>query len=172
MIRELIRAVGLVIGPDEGARQRHLLPFAAGEVHTARELARQLGGVAGRQLRRHRSRAGPGGGTLQSFPFRAMTIADGDVLPHGECEMGEVLVHDCDPTPVRFQAVTRQGEAIQEDFPAGRIIHAREQLDERALAGAVASHHRDNLPRRQERRHILQHRLGALRVLSHPRQGP
>ena len=128
-----------------GARDRDLLPLAAGEVDAAAEALAEDLVVAVRQppddavgeapLRR--------GGDPRAIESR-IDAADGDVLARGQVVAHEILEDDADVPAQRLEVVVAQIVAVQHHVALVGIVEAREQLDQRGLAGAVLAHQRQH----------------------------
>ena len=57
----------------------------------------------------------------------------------------------------------RQRRVVDEDRARRRLVHLREQLDERRLAGAVLADDRDDRAGRQRQRHVVEHERATCR---------
>ena len=90
--------------------------------------------------------------------------ADRDVLVEGQRKLGEVLIDNGNPAAPGGQVVLVEGSAIEQDGARIGVVHAGEQLDEGALAGAVGPDQRGDPARRQHDTHVGEHGLGALRI--------
>ena len=77
----------------------------------------------------------------------------------------ELLVDEAEPAPLRFVgSADRHDGAVEADFAVVRCHCAGEDLDERALAGAVLSHERVRLARPQLERRVGQRDRAAKRL--------
>jgi hypothetical protein len=143
-------------------RQRQPLPLAARELLAAGEPAAQhLLEAAGQGLdeagragaQRGLAQRGHVGGALD----RPLAAADGHVLAHRHLVLAEVLEDAADLLLHAAGAEAPGLHAVQQDAPAGRLVEARHQLDERRLAGAVLPHQRQRGAAPHRERHALQH---------------
>ena len=75
-------------------------------------------------------------------------MAQEHVLGDGQIgEEARLLVHDCDPELAGLRGtVERDRLPVQQDLAGVRLVHTREDLDQRALAGAVLADERVDLP--------------------------
>ena len=149
--------VGLLA--HEGARERDLLPLAARELDAVVRPLAELGAEPRRRARpppRRRRRAPP-----RAIDARLLGqvrhAADADVLAHVELVLVEVLEDDADARRAASDRIpVAQVDAVEEDAPLGRLVEARQQLDERGLAGAVLPDQRHRLPVRDEEADVAQ----------------
>ena len=86
-------------------------------------------------------------------------IGDGDVLPHRSVEQHVLLQHDAD-LAAQLRRVGH-GDVLAVDQHPTRLRHEQplQQLGQRALARAAASHDADHLARVHRQVHPVQHRL-------------
>src|SRR6267378_4319728 len=140
------RGGGLVEHQDlrvahEGARQGDLLPLAAGELLSILEPAAQHGVDLLRELLDDRSGAAVLHRALDARAvFQSRDPAHADVLSRRPLVADEILEEDADAiAQVPYVHVAQVDSAVI-DGAFGRVVEAHEQLDERALAGAVFAH--------------------------------
>ena len=80
-------------------------------------------------------------------PHRRVGRAVAQVVEHAAGEQHRVLRHEPDLTAQARERTAPQIDAIDEDAPAGRIVEALRQIEQRRLAGAGGSDQRDHLAR-------------------------
>ena len=128
-----------------GARDRDLLPLAAGQVDAGAEAAADDLVVAVRQCRDHFI----GERAPRRF-FDALAVvhrvdlADADVLRRGEVVAHEVLEDHADVRAQVVEVVVAQIAAVEQDAAFVGVVQAREQFDERGLARAVLADEREH----------------------------
>ena len=89
-------------------------------------------------------------------------IADADGVPGAELEAEEVLEGAGEPRAPVDGGNAREVGSIDEDAAARRLVHLRQQLDQRRLAGAVLADDRDHRAGRQIEIDVVEHEpLGA-----------
>jgi hypothetical protein len=67
-------------------------------------------------------------------------------LRRGEFVAHEVLEDRADPTAQLGYRQVAEVDAVPADLPSGRVVEPAQQLDQRALPGAVLADQRDRLP--------------------------
>ncbi len=161
------RGGGLVEHQDlrvahEGARQGDLLPLAAGELLSLLEPAAEHGVDLLRELLDDRSGAAVFHRALDATAvFQGRDPADADVLSRRPLVADEILEEDADAVAQVPDVHVAQVDSAVIDGAFGRVVEAHEQLDQRALAGAVFAHQRHLLAGREPERHSAQHPLVA-----------
>src|SRR5947207_601026 len=78
-------------------------------------------------------------------------------LPFAKFEPEEILERAGEPCTPLVSRHARERRVVDRDRSGRRLVHLREQLDERRLAGAVLADDRDHRSRRQCHRHVVQH---------------
>ena len=79
-----------------------------------------------------------------------LDAAERDVLAHEELVLVEVLEDDADAAAQLVRVPVAQIAPVEQHAALGRVVEAREQLDERRLAGAVLADEREALAPRHE----------------------
>src|SRR5262249_56851657 len=72
------------------------------------------------------------------------------VLAHGQLVLVEVLEDDADAAVEVLFVPALEVAAVEEEAAVGGLVRARQELDERRLAGAVVPDEGEALPRRDE----------------------
>ena len=131
-----------------GASQRHLLPFAARQVHAALEASAEHLVVAPRQARGHAVGKAP----FRRVSDRRLVLAPldaphRDVFPEQEVIANEILENDADVLPEAGHVVFPEVAAVEQDPPFSRVVEAHQQLGKRRLAGAVLPDQREPVTR-------------------------
>ena len=136
---------------EEGARDRHALALAAGQLHAALAHHRV---IALGQAHDEVVRAGLPRRVLD-LGLRRAGPAVGDVLGQRAVEQDGLLLHDRDLTAQR--GLLRLGDVLSVDQDAAfvDVVQALDQLDERGLARTRMAHQPDALARRDARREML-----------------
>ena len=88
--------------------------------------------------------------------------AIGDVVADGAREEERLLLDDADLAAQVASGVLRQWLAVQSDRPAGRLIKARQQVDQTGLARPGGAHQRDDLAGFAREADVTQHRRLAV----------
>ena len=132
----------------ERARQRDLLPLAAGQVDAGVEPLAERGvvalGKAGDQL--------VGAGLLARADDRLAVgdlwhVAEPDVLRGRRLVVDVVLEHRADLRAQLVGIEVADVDAVDQDPALDRVVEAADELEQRRLAGAVAADDRQGLPR-------------------------
>jgi hypothetical protein len=137
-----------------GARDRDLLPLAAGEVHALAEaLADDL--VVARGSRRMTSSARLAAAAARSAPVARASMRPTAMFSRG----GQVITHEVleDHADVRAQlrrGRTRAGRARPAGCALVGLVEARQQLHQRRLARAVLADERQHLAGAQREREV------------------
>ena len=92
------------------------------------------------------------------------TLPDADVLAGRDLVGGVVLEHHAELAAQLLRVVLADIEAVDQDLARVRVVEAAQQLDDRRLAGAVASDQRHRLPRLDGEGDVVQGRGVAVRV--------
>ena len=79
--------------------------------------------------------------------MRLIDAADRDVLSRRHLEAHEVLKDDADVAVKIFERVLAQIDAVEQNLSLGRIVEARDELDDGRLALAVFADQRDAFSR-------------------------
>ena len=87
----------------------------------------------------------------------ARHVAEADRLPRAELEAEEVLERARQARPPLVGRHAGERRVVHENAPRRRLVHLREQLHERRLAGAVLADDGDHGAGRQRQRHIVEH---------------
>ena len=156
----VVDAAGAVV-QDQDARldqqrasDRHPLLLPARQCHAALADVRV---VAVGELRDERVRLRGAGGRLHVGVGRVRP-AVGDVLTDGAAEQGGLLQHDADLPPQRLQRDAADVGAVDGDAAGGDVIEARDQVDDRALAGPGRADDGQRLGGSGAEAHLAQHR--------------
>ena len=122
----------------ESARQRQLLPLAERQVDAVRPGRAQLGVEPRLQVRDDVVGAGPTDGRDHSgFVVDTNHVAKADRLARAKLETEEVLKRPGQAAAPLVRRHARQRRVVHEYAARRRLVHLREQLDQRRLAGAV-----------------------------------
>ncbi len=99
------------------------------------------------------------------FDFRVGRIeaAVADVFPNGSAEQVGTLEDDAEVRLIPCEPAVAEVVAVDKDLPAGRLVEARGEIHDRALAAAAGSDERDGLAGLDGQVEIFQHGL-AIRV--------
>ncbi len=154
----LVQDEDLRVG-EEGARDADPLPLPAGEPHAAFPDLRL---PAVRKLFLDELERVRRGRRLARVLERGVPAGVPDVLQHRPAEEERLLEHHPDVPP---QALLRHGADLPpvHAHPAlPRVPEAGDQVDERALARAAASHHRHHLARAHIQADTSEHRPSAV----------
>ena len=95
---------------------------------------------------------------------RGLRLAEGDVLADGAAEQGGLLQHDADLRAQRIERHIAQVVPVDGDAAFGRIVEARQQVDDGGLAGAGGAEQRNRLAGLGFKGDILQHRVAAAEI--------
>src|SRR5690606_963482 len=131
-----------------GARDRDLLPFAAGQVHALAEALADELVVAVRQLRDDLV-----GEALRGRALDARTVvagidaADRDVLGRTQVVAHEILEDHADVVAQFVEVVVAKIPAIEQDAALIRAVQPREELDHGGLARAMLADQGEHLGR-------------------------
>src|SRR5256714_7321909 len=130
------------------ARQRHLLPFAAGKLHAVVEAASQHLVEALRYPLRDRIRETAARRfTDPRLVIQCLDLAHTDVLAQDEIVTDKILEDDSDVPAKTVEVIVAQLDTIEQDATFVGIVEAGEQLHERGLGRPIISPERDALAR-------------------------
>ncbi len=134
-----------------GARDRDLLPLAAGQVDAgAKALADDLVVAARKRVDHFVGEASLRGLDDARTIVARLDASDRDVVGGSQVIAHEVLEDDADVGAQREQVVLAQVVAVEQDASLVGIVEARQELHQRGLAGAVLAHQRQHLARAQK----------------------
>ena len=85
-------------------------------------------------------------------------------MPRAELEAEEILERARQARAPLVGRHARQRRVVDEDRARRRLVHLREQLDQRRLAGAVLADDGDDRARRQRQRHVVEHEPRRARI--------
>src|SRR5215469_6873075 len=131
----------------EGARQRDLLPLAAGELAAITEPFAELRAVAGGQLGDELARLTLGCGLAPALlVLEEALIPSTDILPDEHLVARKILENDTDALAQRALFPVGQVAAIEQDPSGCGRVQPRQELDQRGLARAVLADEREAGP--------------------------
>ena len=91
-----------------------------------------------------------GGRAAAAFDFFVRHLAShtvGDVVADGAREQERFLLDDADLAAQVVARVLLEFDAVEQDAPAGVVVEARQQVDQRRLARTGGTHQRHDLAR-------------------------
>ena len=88
---------------------------------------------------------------------QARHVAEADRLAGAELEAEEILERAGQPRAPLVGRHARERRVVHEDRARRRLVHLREQLDQRRLAGAVLADDGDDRAGGQRQRHVVEH---------------
>src|SRR5205085_7265808 len=83
----------------------------------------------------------------------------GDIMAHRVVEEHRILADDAGERAERFERDLAGVDAVEEDAAAVRLVEARDEVDERALAGAARANERDDASLLCREAHVIEHWL-------------
>ena len=95
---------------------------------------------------------------------QARHVAEADGVARAELEAEEVLERAGQPRAPLVGRHARQRRVVDEDRARRRLVHLRQQLDQRRLAGAVLADDGDDRAGGQRQRHVVEHEARRARV--------
>ena len=95
---------------------------------------------------------------------QARHVAEADGLARAELEAEEVLERAGQARPPLVGGHAGERRVVDEDRARRRLVHLRQQLDQRRLAGAVLADDGDDRAGRQRQRHVVEHQARRARV--------
>ena len=117
------------------------------------------------QARDHVVGAGPIDGSDHSgFVVETRHVAKADRLARQKLEAEEILKRARQAAAPLVRRHSRQRRVVHENAAGRRLVHLREQLDQRRLARAVLADDGHDRPRRQRQRHIVEHEPRRARI--------
>src|SRR2546430_3195994 len=135
------------------ARQRHLLPFAAGKLHAVIEAAAQhLVETLRYPLRDRIRETAARRFTDPRLVIQCLDLTHTDVFAQDEIVTDKILEDDSDVPAKTVEVIVTQLDTIEQDATFVGIVEAGEQLYERCLARPTLSHQSDALVRAGDER--------------------
>ena len=145
--------------------QRHFLPLAARKIYSSIEPPSQhlvvLAGKSGNHVIRKALLCG----LLQQLQMiQVLDTPNRNVFTCRHLVAHEVLKNDANLMIKVFQVILVQIDTIEQNLSFGRIVQARQQLDDRCLALAVLSNQSDPLSWMKMKIQVLDHHPHASRI--------
>src|SRR5437588_8352193 len=106
----------------------------------------------------------PDGASYSGWVLMPDEVANADALQRLKLEAKEILESSREPRSPRVRRDPREVHAIDYDAPAGRLIHAAQQLHQRGFAGSILADNRDYGTRTKIKIHVFQHQAIRARV--------
>jgi len=132
--------------PQIGARQRDLLPLAAGQVDAAVKAPSEHLFVAGFEFLHHVVRFALSSGRDDLIKILPLSDPpDGDILSRRHIVAHEVLKNYSDLAGVIVEVIFAKIDAVEINGPFRWVVKTRQQFDDRGLALAVLPDQRDTL---------------------------
>src|SRR5213079_142421 len=141
---------------EEGAGQRDALPLAPAQLRAAVKPSPQRVFIAAGQARDNLiGRVRPRRGCDPGHRPGRSPIAQADVFHYGRVIADGLLEHNSDQTPEILSRQVAQIDAVNLNAAPLRIVQTAEELDQRALAGAVRADNSHDLPCRYREIEII-----------------
>ena len=146
----------------EGSRNGKPLLLAAGKVLAG--LRQGIVEAAFALIHEFRGLRGIDGGADIFFRKFPVLLPEGEVLADAAGEEHGLLGDVADLVVEAFEGVILHAHAVQQDFAAGRVIEARDQVDQARLAAAGGADDREGLTLFHLEGDVLQGILGGVRI--------